>query len=183
VEIMMQTKRAAFFFDRDGTVIVDVGYPRDPDQVQLLDGVGLALRQLQQKQFALILVSNQSGIGRGIITCAEAQRVHERTVACLASEAVHLDAACYCPHAPEDGCTCRKPSPEMLLRAARQFDIDLTRSFMAGDRSTDIEAGKRAGCRTIQLAQPRSLHADLTHADLIARDWQSVVRYVLDHPG
>lgn len=176
---MAETKRPAVFFDRDGTVIVDVGYPKDPNQVQLLDGIGPALRTLQQR-FALVLVSNQSGIGRGMITPEEAERVHERTVACLAEQGIHLDAARYCPHAPEDGCRCRKPSPEMLLQAARALALDLTQSYMVGDRATDLEAGKRAGCRSILLRQDRPPNTDFPAADVIAGDWQAVARYILD---
>jgi len=162
--------------DRDGTVIHDVGYPREPAQVRLLPGAGESLAELQRVGMALVVVSNQSGIGRGLITEDEARQVHERVVALLAEFGVQLDAFCYCPHAPEAGCGCRKPSPAMLLEAADRLGLDLARSFMVGDRATDIEAGKRAGCRTVLLAPDGA--SEVT-ADALAADWAAVMRQIL----
>ncbi len=148
---MARAEQRAIFLDRDGTIIHDVGYPRDPQQVQLLPGVAEVLARLQQEGWLLVLVSNQSGIGRGMVTAEEAERVHKQVVASLAAHGVELAAAHYCPHAPEEMCTCRKPSPEMLMRAARDLGIDLVQSYMIGDKISDVEAGRRAGCRTILL--------------------------------
>ena len=150
-------ERPAIFLDRDGTVIEDVGYLRDPGQVQMLPGAGPALRLLQDHGFALVVVSNQSGIGRGWITPGEAEQVHERMRACLAAHGVSLDAVYYCPHAPDARCPCRKPSPEMILRAAQELDLDRARSFLVGDKATDIQAGQRAGCYTILLTPAAAL--------------------------
>ena len=111
--------KRAVFLDRDGTLIHDVDYPRDPEGVRLLDGAAAALARLGELGFALVVVSNQSGVGRGRITADEARRVHERMTADLAAHGVALDAAYYCFHGPEDGCVCRKPAPGMLLQAAR----------------------------------------------------------------
>lgn len=139
----------ALFMDRDGTVMVDIGYPRDPDDVELLPGAPETLARLRELGLKLVIVSNQSGVGRGLVSADEAAAVHRRFVDALRAEGVELDAAYYCPHAPEDGCRCRKPSPELLERAARELDVDLAKSFMVGDKETDLEAGRRAGCRTI----------------------------------
>ena len=139
----------ALFMDRDGTVMVDVGYPRRPDDVELLPDAPPTLARLRDLGFKLVVVSNQSGIGRGLVTTEEAASVHERFVEALRESGVELDAAYYCPHAPDEGCSCRKPSPELLQRAARDLELDLPESFMVGDRDSDLEAGRRAGCRAI----------------------------------
>jgi histidinol-phosphate phosphatase family protein len=168
----------AVFLDRDGTIIYDVGYPRDPRQIRLLPRVGGALARLRRQGFSLVLISNQSGIGRGVLTLEETERVHRQVVSSLAEYGVGLDAAYYCPHAPEEQCRCRKPSPEMLLRAARELGLDLSRSFMVGDKPSDIEAGKRAGCRTILLtSNPVSSGFDPVPDD-IASDWSEVLTFI-----
>ena len=164
----------AVFLDRDGTLIEDVGYPRDPAAVRLLDGAAPALAELAAAGFRLVVVSNQSGVGRGLIAPDEAERVHERFTAELASRGVALDGARYCPHAPEDGCDCRKPAPGLLLAAAAELGLDLSRSFAVGDRDRDVEAGRRAGCTTVLLGGGGSAHADFA-----AAGWDDVVRFVL----
>lgn len=178
----MQTtgkRRRAVFLDRDGTIIYDVAYPRDPGQVRLVAGAPQALAQLQNLGFALVLVSNQSGIGRGLITLEEAQCVHQRMVSLLEVNGVRLDDVYYCPHAPEFSCTCRKPMPGLILEAASRLEIDVTESFMVGDNPGDIEAGRRAGCRTVQLRVDRK-HEVCTPPDIVADDWETVLSYITD---
>ena len=141
----------ALFLDRDGTLVVDVGYPREPARVEPLPGAIEALRELQHR-FALVIVSNQSGLGRGLITDAEARAVHDRVIDVFARAGVGFAGAYYCPHAPDAGCPCRKPAPGLLLDAARELDLDLARSVMLGDKVSDILAGRTAGCgHTIRL--------------------------------
>jgi len=154
----------ALFMDRDGTVMVDVGYPRDPDEVELLPDAPETLARLRALGLKLVVVSNQSGVGRGLVTAGEAAAVHRRFVEALRSRGVELDAAYYCPHAPEDGCSCRKPSPELLERAARDLDVELSDSFMVGDKDSDIEAGRRAGCRTIAFHSWGDVYAQVESA-------------------
>jgi histidinol-phosphate phosphatase family protein len=178
---MAKGYRPAVYLDRDGTIIYDVGYPKDPRQVELLPGVGKALADLKQRGFALVLVSNQSGIGRGLVTVPEAARVHLQVVACLARYGVQFDAAYYCPHTPAEGCCCRKPSPRMLLQAAAECVLDVARAFMVGDKSSDIEAGKRAGCRTIMLAAGPIHEGCDPVPDDIATDWSEVWWHILSH--
>lgn len=144
--------RPAAFLDRDGTLIHDTDYPRDPALVELLPGAAAALRQFRDAGCALVVVSNQSGIGRGLITPAEAAAVHCRFVELLAENGVALDGAYYCPHAPGDGCDCRKPAPGLILRAAAELSLDLARSVMIGDKASDVEAGRRARCQAIRFA-------------------------------
>jgi D-glycero-D-manno-heptose 1,7-bisphosphate phosphatase len=176
---MAKADGRAVFLDRDGTVIHDVGYPRNPRQVRLLPGVGEALSKLRKHGFLLILVSNQSGIGRGLVMAEEAEQVHRRVIASLLEYDVELDAVYYCPHAPKERCRCRKPSPEMLLRAAKEFALDLARSFMVGDKLSDIEAGKRAGCRTILLTATPLPSGLNTAPHEVAADWSEVLQHIL----
>ncbi len=141
----MTGARRALFVDRDGTLIVDVGYPRDPAQVEPLPGAAGALRALAA-HFALVIVSNQSGIGRGLITPAEAHAVHARVVERFGQAGVTFAGAYYCPHDPGAGCACRKPAPGLLLDAARELGLDLAASVMVGDKPSDVAAGRAAGC-------------------------------------
>jgi histidinol-phosphate phosphatase family protein len=166
----------AIFLDRDGTLIVDVGYPRVPDRVALLPGVATALRRLSQ-QAALVIISNQSGIGRGLISADEARAVHDRTVECFAAEGVTFTGAYYCPHAPETGCSCRKPQPGLLEQAARELDLDLSRSVMIGDKPSDVEVGRAAGCAAAVLFATLDDFADArAAADVVG--WQSAADHL-----
>lgn len=171
--------RRAVFLDRDGTVIRDLDYPRDPDLVRLVPGAAAALARLRAAGFALVLVSNQSGIGRGLITPREAELVHERVVALLAESGVRLDGAYYCPHAPDAGCGCRKPAPGMIRDAAARLGIDLGNSFIVGDKPGDIEAGRRAGCRTVQLTADRRHGRCEPPPDAVAEDWDQAAAFIL----
>ena len=137
--------RRAVFLDRDGTLIVDVGYPRDPDAVVLMPGAADALRSLPS-DVALVIVSNQSGIARGLITPTQAAAVQARVEADFAAAGVRFAGAYQCPHGPDDGCACRKPAPGMLLQAARELDLELPASIVVGDKPSDVEAGRNAGC-------------------------------------
>mgnify|MGYP000287634644 CR=1 FL=1 len=139
------TGRPALLLDRDGTLIVDAGYPRDPAQVAPLPGAIDALRALG-RAWALVIVSNQSGIGRGLIQPAEAAAVHAEVVARFAAGGVAFAGAYYCPHAPAAACRCRKPAPGLVLDAARDLGLDLARSVMIGDRDSDLACGRAAGC-------------------------------------
>ena len=168
---------AVAFLDRDGTLIEDVGYGRDPEQVRLLPNAAGALRALRRAGFGLVVVGNQSGIGRGIISPSEASAVHARFLSELAREGISLDAVEYCPHAPWAGCECRKPSPALLHKAATELGVSLEASFMVGDKASDVEAGRRAGCRTILLAAGGVSSVD---ADHVASDWTDALRYLLD---
>lgn len=149
-------KHPALFLDRDGTLVHSVHYPSRPEQLRLYDGIGSELRLLQRMGLRLVVITNQSGIARGYFTEADLQRMHEHLAAELASQDVHLDGIYHCPHHP-DGiipelavrCTCRKPKPGMLLRAADELNLDLQHSWFIGDILDDVEAGNQAGCRTI----------------------------------
>jgi histidinol-phosphate phosphatase family protein len=166
----------AVFLDRDGTLIHDVGYPNDPESVRLLDGAAKALATLRQRGFRLVVVSNQSGIARGLVTPMQAAAVHERFVEELSRYGAAVDDARYCPHGPDDGCSCRKPEAGLLLSAADELGLDPESSFSIGDKESDVEAGRRLGCRTILLARGQDVE---TQADCVAADWPEAIAFIL----
>ncbi len=150
----MSPLRPALFVDRDGTVIVEKHYLADPDGVELLAGAAGALAEAAALGFAVVIVSNQSGVGRGRMTEADVQAVNHRTLGLIEAAGGPLVAGVYyCPHAPDDECRCRKPAPGMLLDAARDLVLDLASSYMIGDKADDIGAGQRAGVRGTILVQ------------------------------
>jgi histidinol-phosphate phosphatase family protein len=163
----------ALFLDRDGTIIEDSGYLRDPDQVKLLPGAAEVLAKLAAEDWKLIIISNQSGVGRGLITRDEMRAVQTRFEELMRSAGAPIAASYFCPHAPDEGCPCRKPSPNLVQQAARENSIVLCESFLIGDREADIQCGKNAGCRTIWLRnEVFSVADDLP--DFIASDWNAI---------
>jgi D-glycero-D-manno-heptose 1,7-bisphosphate phosphatase len=168
----------AIFLDRDGTLMADVGYPRHPDQVTLLPGAAKGLAACREAGFRLAIISNQSGVGRGYFGADTVWAVHQRLLDLLEAEGVQIDDAQYCLHAPEDDCACRKPSPLMIERSARQLGAEPSASFMIGDKLSDVEAGRRAGCRTILLS-PDGDASQGSAADFVARDWEACTRMIL----
>ena len=143
--------RCAVFLDRDGTIILDAGYISNPRDVQLLPGAAEGLLRLQQAGLLLVVVSNQSGVGREMFSEEEMQLVHARMVELLGDEHIMLDGAYYCLHRPEEACNCRKPRPGLLKLAAEELGIRLNASYMVGDALTDVEAGREAGCRSLLI--------------------------------
>lgn len=154
---MAGSLRPAVFLDRDGTLnrLPPAGeYVSDPDALELLDGAAEAVGLLTGAGFAVVVVSNQRGIALGQMDQAQLDRVDARLRALLHEGGARLDASFYCPHG-EASCSCRKPEPGLLVRAAADLGLALERSWMVGDSSTDVEAGRRAGCRTVQI-EPRN---------------------------
>jgi D-glycero-D-manno-heptose 1,7-bisphosphate phosphatase len=148
----------AIFLDKDGTLIDDVPYNVNPARITLLPGVAEGLRCLHGAGYRLIVVSNQSGVARGYFREEALRAVEDRLRGLLAEAGVPLDGFYYCPHHPDGlapgyavDCDCRKPAPGLILRAAADFGIDLNRSWLAGDILNDVEAGRRAGCRTVLI--------------------------------
>jgi len=151
----------AVFLDRDDTLIEDPGYISSPEQVKLLSGVPKALIELRSMGYKLVVVTNQSAVARGIVTEKVLSEIHDRLKALLAEQNASLDAIYYCPYHPEGAIPryrrqsdCRKPNPGMLLKAADEMDIDLAQSWVIGNSDSDVEAGLRAGCRTILVEPP-----------------------------
>lgn len=150
--------RPAVFLDRDGTINEEVGYIRDLEKLNLIPGAAEAIRGLNALGVPVFLATNQSGVARGYYPESWLGELHGRLTSLLEAEGAHLDALYYCPHLAEGSvpefsidCDCRKPMPGMLQQAAREHDIDLARSFMVGDKATDVEVGQQAGSKTILL--------------------------------
>ena len=181
----------AVFLDRDNTIIEDPGYLTDPDAVKLMPGADLALKSLAQAGYKLVVVTNQSGVARGMLTEETLDEIHAEMRRRLAAASVHLDGVYYCPYHPEGTVEeyaresdLRNPRPGMLIKAAGQLGIDLSGSWMIGDAPRDVEAGQRAGCRTIRI-RARVGHAgepeedEPVQADFTVRNVVDAVRVVL----
>ena len=134
--------------DRDGTIIVERNYLSDPDQVELLPGVAEGLHRLQNMGLGLVIITNQSGLGRGYFHEAQLDRVHQRMKTLLQAEDVILDGIYVCPHRPEEHCSCRKPNPGLVLAAASELGFEPSACLVIGDKPSDIELGRRIGATT-----------------------------------
>ena len=152
------------FLDRDGTLNKYVGFLRNIDELTLIDGVAEAVRKINESGYLAILVTNQPVIARGEVTVEELRLIHDKLETLLGKDGAYLDAIYYCPHHPHKGyegeipelkfdCDCRKPKPGMLFQAAKDFNVDLSASFMVGDGENDVEAGKAAGCTSVLLTE------------------------------
>ena len=150
--MMDAPSRPAVFLDRDGTLIEDIGYLRDPAQVRILPGVADALSGIGRAGYLRIVITNQSGIGRGLIRQDEFEAAEREFARQLAADGASLDATLHCPHAPDAGCTCRKPGTALHREAAARFGIDLSRSWCVGDRIRDIQPAVELGCRAMLIA-------------------------------
>jgi D-glycero-D-manno-heptose 1,7-bisphosphate phosphatase len=174
----MISKSPAVFVDRDGTIMENVDYCSDPKQVRIFPGVPEALRRLKSNGFKLIIITNQSGIGRGFFTIEQYRAVEAEVLRQLGDGLIE---ACYfCPDVPGQHSSCRKPAPGMILQATREHRIDLSRSFFIGDKEIDAECGRNAGVRTIRVQT--GFERDLTSsiADWIASDFASAAKIILD---
>ena len=171
-------KRPAVFLDRDNTLNIDPGYLSDPDSVELFPDVPEGLARLKERGFLLIVLSNQSGIGRGYFTEKEVMSVNEKINALLPEEA-SIDAFYFCPHTPEAECSCRKPAPGLLEAACRDYDIDLGHSYMVGDKESDVLLGRQAGLGTVLINRSPGKRA--TEADREASSFAGAVDWILTH--
>ena len=145
--------KRAVFLDRDGTLIVEKNYLRDPKQVELLPGAGLALRRLQELGFLLVLVTNQSGIGRGYFTVGEMHQVHDRLAKDLERDGVRLNRIYFAPEAPDLPSRGRKPSPQFLFDARDELGIDIAQSYLIGDKLIDLQCGWNADVKQAILVR------------------------------
>ena len=187
----MRGMKRAVFLDKDGTLIDDVPYNVDPALLKLAQGAGPALRLMQQMGYRLIVVSNQSGVARGLFDEAALPPLFSALGDMLAREGVTLDGCYWCPHHPQGAaagyaieCGCRKPLPGMLRQAAQEHGIDLARSWMVGDILNDVEAGRRAGCRTVLIDNGNEtewLRSPLRTPDIAAPDLLAAARSMRQH--
>lgn len=171
-------KRKAVFLDRDGTIIVHEPYLSSPDQLRLLPNAVEGIRLFKQYGYLVIIITNQSGIARGLFDEERLMYIHKKLMNILEKEGIVIDDVYYCPHYREGvieryrvDCDCRKPKPKMLLDAAKQHHIDLNQSLMIGDSDTDMLAGKNAGCRCVLIGDASRSHTYFTHTvDYVVRD-------------
>ncbi len=136
----------AIFLDRDGTINVDVDYLHEPDQLRFIDGTVEALALLKAHGYKLIVISNQSGIGRGYFGAQDVEQLHRYMNRILQEHNAAIDAFYYCPHVEQDRCMCRKPHTGLIDRAAAEWEIDRSRSYMVGDKEADVLTAINAGC-------------------------------------
>jgi D-glycero-D-manno-heptose 1,7-bisphosphate phosphatase len=171
-----QMPNRAVFLDRDGTLIVEKNYLSDPNDVELITGAVEALKLLEAAGFTLILVTNQSAIGRGMFDEARLGEIHQRLEQILAADNLKLDGIYYCPHHPDDGCKCRKPATRMVSRAERELGVVSGKSFMIGDNLSDIALARNIGATSLLvrtgygtiLEQERVADADYVVDDILA---------------
>lgn len=180
----LKNKQKAIFLDRDGTINKYVGFLRNINDFELIDGVAEAIRKINESGYLAVVVTNQPVVARGEVSFEELEEIHSKMETLLGKEGAYLDAIYYCPHHPHKGyegerpelkidCDCRKPKPGMLLKAAEDFNIDLSKSWMVGDGENDIQAGINAGCKTVLLSNGNESYgqtvrvtslADFTHS-------------------
>jgi D-glycero-D-manno-heptose 1,7-bisphosphate phosphatase len=172
--------KKAVFLDRDGVINrkpPEGEYVTRWEDLELLPAVAEAIAALVKAGFLVIVVSNQRCVAKGLLTVRELNSIHQRMREKLATAGAVITAVYYCPHDTEPPCDCRKPAPGMLLTAARNHEVDLAGSWMVGDSDTDVEAGKRAGCRTVRILKSGELAA--SGADIFAQSLFDAVRQIL----
>ena len=158
----LSNKQKAIFLDRDGTINTYVGFLRDIDKFELTDTAAQAIRMINDSEYLAIVVTNQPVIARGEVSFEQLDEIHQKMETLLGKEGAFIDGLYFCPHHPDSGfegevkelkidCDCRKPKPGMLLKAAKDFNIDLSQSFMIGDSDNDMAAGSAAGCKCIRI--------------------------------
>jgi D-glycero-D-manno-heptose 1,7-bisphosphate phosphatase len=168
------SQRRFVVLDRDGTINIERKYLSNPDHLELLPGAVRGLRDLHRLGLGLVVITNQSGIGRGYFDWARLDLIHQRLCALLATEGIPLDGIYVCPHHPNDGCTCRKPQPGLLEKAAREHNFKPSEAFVIGDKVIDVEMGQQVGATTLlvrtcygaQVAAQRAVTWDYVVDDL-----------------
>lgn len=162
-------KRGALFLDRDGVINVPpppgIRYILAPDAFYLMPGIAETIRLCNQHHIPVVVITNQKCVALGRLSLEGLSAIHQRMTVLLRAEQAQIDGVYFCPHAEEDACDCRKPLPGMLLQAAREHQIDLSRSWMVGDQPRDILAGRAAGCRTLHIGMKPSPDAESSLPD------------------
>ena len=191
----MKVDQVGLFFDRDGTLNTELDFLSRPEELQLIPNAARAIREANEFGAKVFIITNQSGIARGLFTETDLGAIHKRLIALLAHEGARVDNIYFCPHHPEYGktpykknCSCRKPKPGMLKKAKKEHGIRLSESFVIGDRCIDMKAGKAAGCTTALVltgygAVERDECIDNKCVDFVASDafhaWRQVKEILL----
>jgi D-glycero-D-manno-heptose 1,7-bisphosphate phosphatase len=161
-------RRKAVFLDRDGVInkrAKEHEHIKSWGEFEFLPNVAETIRELN-KEFLVVMISNQGGIAKGVMSEQDLEEIHSKMETELKKNGARIDKIYFCPHADNDNCSCRKPMPGMLLRAAEELNIDLADSFMVGDSISDIKAGKSAGCKTILINNSKNVGADYVISSL-----------------
>lgn len=175
----------AVFLDRDGTLNEDTGYIGSPDGFTLLYGAGEAVKRLNEAGLRVVVITNQSGIGRGFFDEAALGVVNARLTELLTLEGALLDGIYYCPHLPDEGCSCRKPETGLILKAVAELGLDLARSFVVGDKASDIELGQRVGASSVLVLtgagkeEQGNISAE-KGPDYVAKDLSEAASWIID---
>jgi D-glycero-D-manno-heptose 1,7-bisphosphate phosphatase len=178
---LMRTKTCrTVFLDRDGTINIDVEYLHEPEKFRLTPNALAGLKRMQAMGFKLVIITTQAGIGLGYFTKEDFYRVNREMFRQLASAKVIIERIYFCPHSLGDNCDCRKPKTALFERARQELCIDMQGSYMIGDKTSDIEAGRRAGCRTILLKTDRSDTEYKVKPDHVAADLLDAAKYILE---
>jgi len=183
----MSEARPAIFLDRDGTMIEDPGYLSEPDEVRLLPGAGEAISMLNRAGLPVVVVTNQSGIGRGFFRAEKLGAIHARLGEVLAEEGARLDGIYFCPHLPRDKCRCRKPAPGMVERASAELGLDPEKSFVVGDKASDVGLARNVGAKAVLVMtgegrdELKKLSPERLHHS--ARDLARAVEWILRETG
>jgi len=179
-------RRRAIFVDRDGTICLDKHYLADPDGLELMPKAPGGIKRLNDAGIPVIVITNQSGIARGLFDVNRLNEIHERLRQLLALRGARIDDLYFCPHMPNAGCRCRKPAPGMLLDAAVKHDINLKESFVIGDRMMDIECAHNVGARAVLVPEPGDQYDVASERqlskekpDFEARDFEEAVDWIL----
>jgi len=180
----------AVFLDRDGTIVEDVGYLNHPKDIKFIPGSIEAIKALNKAGYKVVVITNQAGVARGLIREDLLQTIDKTIQKFILNGGAQIDGLYYCPHHPEHGvypykreCDCRKPNPGMLKKAQKDLDLDLSKSFMVGDKATDIEAGKSAGTKTVLVTTGKGAKEKdrlQNQPDHIAANLKQAVSWILE---
>ena len=178
--------KKAVFVDRDGTINVNVEYLDNPDNFKMYPGVAEGIKILNEKDFLVIVITNQSGIARGYFTKETLEKIHQRMTEKLKEKGAKVDAIYYCPHHPDDKCSCRKPGTALFEKAVKDFEIDISKSFIIGDRMLDVEAGHKIGLKTVLVPEDKEkvkieMRNSSVKPDFICKDFLSSVKCIFNN--
>ncbi len=165
--------------DRDGTLVIDRGYLSDPAGLEFEPGAAEGMKWLYSRGYRLVVITNQSGVGRGLFAIERVEAMNERLNAMAEEAGVKLAGIYYCPHAPDDGCDCRKPALGLMTRAASELGFDPKSAIMIGDQESDMEFGRRAGATTVLIAAGASAAHVRTEPDIIASNLMEAARAII----
>ncbi len=172
----------AVFLDRDGTINIDHGYLHKPEELVLITGAAEAIRRLNELGIKVLIITNQSGVGRGYFKEEDVWKVNTRLEALLSLEGAHIDGIYYCIHRPDDDCSCRKPQSDLVLRAAEEHGVELSRSFVVGDKASDVLLAWRCGARGVLVMTglgPGELVMMDRQPDHVAPDLREAVDWII----